>query len=178
MARIWESLLGVLRMVSANGQDVIIDAGRLGLEGSPRPLVAESDLTLLVVRSNLPALAGARSWATALAADAIPGHTVQALVVGEGKPYRAGEVTRAIRLPVLASIGWDPRRAAVFSEGAAKPVPRFGGSAAADRAFESSAYLLSLRAAGEAAVKLAGAAGERSLLRDMIAAHAPGGNRS
>ena len=42
-----------------NGQDVIVDAGRLGLVGWPQPLIAASDLTLLVTRSSLPALAGA-----------------------------------------------------------------------------------------------------------------------
>ncbi|MCC6496240.1 MAG: hypothetical protein IT193_08270, partial [Propionibacteriaceae bacterium] len=156
----------------------IIDAGRLGLEGWPRPLVTGADLTLLVLRSNLPALAGARSWAASLAADAIPGHAVQAVLVGEGRPYRAAEVSRAIRLPVLSAVGWDPRRAEVFSDGAAKPVPRLGGSAAADRAFESSGYLRSLRAVGEAAAKLASTAGDRSLLRDMIAARTSQGART
>ena len=170
LTRIWEPLLSALKSISSAGQDVLVDAGQLGLEGSPTPLIAEADLTLLVLRSNLRALAAARSWAQALGADAVPGHSVQAIVVGAGRPYLAVDVSRTLGLPVLSTVTWDPRRAEVFADGADKPAPRFGGPAAADRAFESSGYLRSIRAAGEAARKAAAGAGEGSLLREMIAA--------
>ena len=49
-----------------HGRDVIIDAGRLGLIGSPEPLIYAADLMLLVMRSDLVALAAARSWAETL----------------------------------------------------------------------------------------------------------------
>jgi hypothetical protein len=45
---------GRVRALGRNGQDVIVDAGRLGLAGWPQPLVAASDLTLLVTRSRCP----------------------------------------------------------------------------------------------------------------------------
>lgn len=170
LARIWEPLLGVLNSIASAGQDVLVDAGQLGLDGSPTPLVAEADLTLLVLRSNLRALASAKSWADALGADAVPGHAVRALVIGEGRPYGTAEVSRTLGLPVLAAVAWDPRRAEVFADGAGKPAARWGGSEAADRAFESSGYLRSIRAAGEAVRKAASSAGEGSLLREMIAA--------
>ncbi|MBU1803081.1 MAG: hypothetical protein KKA97_12795, partial [Actinobacteria bacterium] len=60
---LWEPLTEQLRALDRNGQDVIVDAGRLGIAGWPQPLIAASDLTLLVTRSSLPALAGATSWA-------------------------------------------------------------------------------------------------------------------
>ena len=63
---LWEPLADQLRALDRNGQDVIVDAGRLGLAGWPQPIIAASDLTLLVTRSSLPALAGARSWAKTL----------------------------------------------------------------------------------------------------------------
>ena len=63
---LWEPLAEQLRALDHNGQDVIVDAGRLGLTGWAQPLVAASDLTLLVTRSSLPALAGATSWAKTL----------------------------------------------------------------------------------------------------------------
>src|SRR3990170_3339110 len=63
---LWEPLAEQLRALDRNGQDVIVDAGRLGLAGWPQPLIVASDLTLLVTRSSLPALAGARSWAKML----------------------------------------------------------------------------------------------------------------
>ena len=66
---LWEPLTEQLRALDRNGQDVIVDAGRLGLAGWPQPLIAASDLTLLVTRSSLPALAGATSWAKTLRAQ-------------------------------------------------------------------------------------------------------------
>src|SRR3546814_407228 len=63
---LWDPLTEQLRALERNGQDVIVDAGRLGLAGWPQPLIAASDLTLLVTRSSLPALAGATSWAKTL----------------------------------------------------------------------------------------------------------------
>lgn len=170
LSRIWEPLLGVLRGMTSTGEDVLVDAGRLGLDGSPAPLIADADLTLLVLRSNLRALASAKSWADSLGADAVPGHSVQAVVVGDNRPYRAADVARTLGLPVLGTVVWDPRRAEVFADGADKPVPRFGGATAADRAFEASGYLRSVRALGEAARKAATSTGEGSLLREMIAA--------
>lgn len=170
LVRIWEPLLGVLNSIATAGQDVLIDAGQLGLEGSPTPLIAQSDLTVLVVRSNLRSLASAKSWAETLTAEEAPGHAVQALLVGEHRPYRAAEVAKTLGVPVLGVVAWDPRRAAVFADGEDKPLPRLGGPSAADRAFEASAYLRSVRAAGEALRRAASSAGESSLLREMIAA--------
>ncbi|HEY3407147.1 MAG TPA: hypothetical protein VGK53_03130 [Propionicimonas sp.] len=141
--RLWDPLLGVLQNLS--DQDVIVDAGRLGLDGSPRSLLTYSDVTLLLTLSSLRALAAARSWAATLAADVVPGHEVKVVIVGEGRKYRAREVTRTLGLPVAGSIEWDPRRAEVFADGASYPVPRFGGEQAASRAFEQSGYMRSLR---------------------------------
>jgi hypothetical protein len=98
-----------------------------------------------VTHSSLRALVAARSWAATLATDVVPGHAVKVVLVGEGRKYRAGEVGRTLGLPVAGSIVWDPRRAEVFSDGAAYPVPRFGGERAASRAFEQSSYVRSLR---------------------------------
>jgi hypothetical protein len=143
LAQLWDPLLQVLQDLPC--QDVIVDAGKLGMEHSPKPLVRYSDVTLLVTRSNLRALAAARSWAKTLADDVLPGHDAKIVLVGEGRKYRAAEVTRVLGLPVLASIVWDPRRAEVFIEGTSVPPVRFGGEQGAARAFEHSAYLRSLR---------------------------------
>ena len=114
-------------------------------------------------------MASAKSWADALTGEETPGHAVQALLVGEHRPYRAADVARTLGLPVLGVVPWDPRRAAVFADGEDKPLPRFGGPSAADRAFEASVYLRGVRAAGEALRRVASSAGEGSLLREMIA---------
>ena len=143
LARLWDPLLGVLQNLP--GQDVIVDAGRLGLGGAPHSLVTYSDTTLLVTHSSLRARVAARSWAATLAADVVPGHVAKVVLVGEGRKYRSGEVGRTLGLPVAGSIVSDPRRAEVFSDGAAYPVPWFGGERAASRAFEQSGYVRSLR---------------------------------
>jgi len=65
---LWEPLVVAFKALESTGQDVIIDAGRLGLSGSPESLIYAGDLTLLVVRSDLVSLSGARSWAETLRA--------------------------------------------------------------------------------------------------------------
>ena len=80
---------------------MIIDAGRLGLVGSPEPLIYAADLMLLVMRSDLVALAAARSWAETL---------------------RAGFDERA-RRPVCKPCWWG--RAGLTADGM---LPRFGAA--------------------------------------------------
>ena len=110
---------------------MINNAGRLGLSDSPEPLLRAADLVLLVMRTDLVALSAARSWAETLRDGfeqaSRPGR-VQALLVGEGRPYRGREVEKVLGLQVSASVAWDPAGAAVFSRGAA-PRRRFAGSA-------------------------------------------------
>ncbi len=117
---LWPGLAFELRALEQNGQDVIVDVGRLGMVHSASALIAAADLALLVTRSSLPALAAARQWAvdlTAGAADGTGAAAVAALLIGPGRPYAASEVGRVLSTPVLESIAWDPSAARVFSEG-------------------------------------------------------------
>ncbi|MFZ0530120.1 MAG: hypothetical protein WAL91_06245 [Propionicimonas sp.] len=155
VAQLWAPLLDALRALASTGTDVIVDGGRLGLNGWPRPLVLGSDLTLLVMSSDLPSLAAARSWADTLAAEDLAGHAIRVVVVGAGRPYGVREVARTLGVPVLASIEWAPEQARVYSHGATIPEPswwrRLGGrTGAASRSFEASPYIRSVEAAGEA----------------------------
>lgn len=124
---LWKPLTELLRGIDTNGQDVIVDAGRLGLTGWPEPLVLAADLTLLVTRNSLPALAGARSWAKTLHerfADigGLARLNVLTIDQAEGvpgaRPYSTRQIAGALGLPVWASVGWDPTTAAVYSHGA------------------------------------------------------------
>ncbi|MGC3994776.1 MAG: hypothetical protein QM779_11790 [Propionicimonas sp.] len=151
---LWPSLLDLLRGLDVAGTDVIVDAGRLGLPGWPQPLLAGADAVLLLARSDLPGLAGARSWAAALAAEEAPGHPVRIVLVGEGRPYQAREVTKTLGVPVLGAIEWAPEHARVFSHGQPPPevawwrrIGRRGDARQA--AFDGSAYLRSVRALTE-----------------------------
>ena len=43
---------------------------------------------------------------------------LQSVLVGPGRPYSAREVSGVLGLPMLGSLPWDPRGAAVLSAGA------------------------------------------------------------
>lgn len=121
VAPLWEPLSGVLRAMEQRGIDVVVDAGRIGLENSPLPVVRSSDLSLLVVRSDLPAVAGARGWAQSLQEQLAAmgaAHQLGILLVGPGRPYSSREIRSVLGLPVVAEIPWDPESAHVYYSGA------------------------------------------------------------
>lgn len=121
---LWEPLSETLAELESNGQDVIVDAGRLGLVGSPEPLLASADLTLLLTRTNLPALSALRSWAGTFQNGTFQNDTAQqtgVLVVGDRQPYSSREVAKVLGLPVIAALADDPVTAAVFHRGVAPP---------------------------------------------------------
>jgi hypothetical protein len=139
---LWEPLAGAFKGLERNGQDVIVDAGRLGLEGSPYKLLAAADLALLVTRSTVPALVGAASWAPTLRdtfSRSGAASSLGVLVVGPGRPFTASEVSKTLQTPTVAALEWDPASAEVFSVGAQ---PR--------RKFENTGLSKSLRAAVQA----------------------------
>lgn len=118
---LWAPLAEVLSELETTGQDVIVDAGRLGLRGSPEPLLVAADLALLVSRTTLPNLSALRSWTDTFRRESLDWHQSSVVLVGEGQPYNAREVAGVVDLPVLASLPDDPASAAVFSRGAQPP---------------------------------------------------------
>lgn len=104
------------------GTDVLVDCGRLGAAHPPTALVRRADLVLVVLRPTLRSVTHAKAALPGLmhggarAAGADAGRLV-AVLVGEGRPYTAREVARALDVPVL-TIAQDARAAAVFSDGA------------------------------------------------------------
>jgi hypothetical protein len=119
---VWEPLAAILSGLEAQAMDVIIDAGRLGTEHAPQPLLRSADVAALVTRSTLPAISATRARARVLSDDLTQQGTgadgLGLLVVGEGMPYSAAEITGAVDLPVLASISWDAVHAEAYSLGA------------------------------------------------------------
>lgn len=118
LREVWEPLAGVLADLDESGVDVIVDAGRLGLIGSPDPLLASADMTLLVTRTNLPALAAARHWAERAATPTSGWASPGVLLIGEAQPYGPSEVAKVLSLPVIGSLKDDPDGAATYHRGA------------------------------------------------------------
>lgn len=117
---LWEPLSSVLAGLDTLGRDVLVDAGRLGLHGFAMPLLESADLALLVTRSDLVALAGARSWAQTLRDrfDQVGASaSLGVLLIGENAPFTPREVASVLGLPVVAAVAWDPRSARVLSHG-------------------------------------------------------------
>jgi hypothetical protein len=133
-AALWGPLSSLLASLERAGTDVIIDAGRLGATHAPTPLLRHADLMLLVTGTSLPAVAAARARLSVLrdelAVTATGGADTSALgllLVGEGRPYTAREITGALGVPTVAALAWDPASAEVLSAGAA-PGRRFDTS--------------------------------------------------
>jgi hypothetical protein len=136
---LWEPLALALSDLESTGQDVIIDAGRLGLVGSPQPLLDAADVTLLLTRATLPSISAARSWAEMVRQPGIGWRHPGLLLIGEGHPYRDSEVAKVLGIPVVSDLPDDPNAAAVYHRGASTP-----------RGFESGPYVRALQAASQA----------------------------
>ena len=121
LAGLWEPLADLLRRLGAGGQDVLVDAGRLGLVGSPEPLIAGADVVLLVCRSDLVGLSAARSWVETLSRTVAGASALGLLLIEVPGGYCAREVSRFLRVGVVARLPWDPAGAAVYGHGATPP---------------------------------------------------------
>jgi hypothetical protein len=147
---LWEPLLAAFKALEGTGQDVIVDVGRLGLAGSPTPLLHGADLALVACRADLVSLSGLRSWLATLHTELEEvgaGSCLGVLLIGPGRPYSEAEVGKVLApvcggtSPVLASVVFDPKAAAAFSAGAQV------------RRLESSRLVRSLRSLDDAARK-------------------------
>ena len=135
-AALWGPLGSLLASLERAGTDVIVDAGRLGTAHAPTALLRQADLVLLVMGTNLPAVAAAKARLNLLREDlSVTGTTgrdgqlssLGLLLVGEGRPYSAKEIASACGVPVVASLAWDPASAQVLAVGA-MPGRRFDSS--------------------------------------------------
>ena len=139
---LWDRVGVTLTAVSRAGTDVIVDAGRAGAANGAEPLLRHADLVLLVVRTSLDAVVSARARVGQLrgaVADSVPGvDALGLLLVGDGRPHRAGDVSKAVGLPVIATVSYDEANAQVLSHGA----PR-------SRRFDTSPLVRSIRSAAD-----------------------------
>lgn len=126
--QVWPDLAHALSGLGAAGTDVIVDAGRIGRDGLPTPLLIEADAVLVCVRSSLRSLAALRLHLPGLVdqLESLPGHAELGLVViGESQPYSASEIAKAFGVTVAFTLPHEPGQASVLSDGAVE-TRRFG----------------------------------------------------
>ena len=173
LTSLWPQLLGVLHRLDEAGHDVIVDAGRLGLVGSPSLLIDRADLAVLVTRNSLVSLASASSWTASLrtrfaehGASARLGMMIVQDTPRRVQSYGDGQVARSLQLPVLASLPYDKDVAEVYSHGS-RPPKNFETSGLV-KAYAASAEALRMVHAGN----LDELAGRQTTRQDRIAAAA------
>ncbi|MEU4367336.1 ParA family protein [Micromonospora chersina] len=114
--------------------DALVDCGRLHVGGPPWPVLRAAAVVLLVTRAHLPDLSATRATVKAIERDfaehRIPPGTLRLLVVGDG--HGGSEISKALRLPVIARLPHDPRTAEVLGHGgtvrANRPLMRAAGA--------------------------------------------------
>ena len=118
---VWEDLAEAFDRLGEVDIDVIVDCGRLGPSGPPAALLERSAVTAMVVTSTLRSILSARVHLPTLRdhprlASSDHGR-LGLIVVGEGQPYRRGEIAKALEVPVITSIAHDRQSAAHLSDG-------------------------------------------------------------
>ncbi|MFE4258256.1 hypothetical protein [Streptomyces sp. NPDC056883] len=132
LGRTWPALAQVMRVLSdEGGYDVVIDGGRIALESgnlhpvlTPAPLLHGADLVLLVVRGTKQSLSLARHIVEPLRSELAErgsGADALGLLLIEDGAVRAHEVADTLRLPVLATLPFDPETASYLTYGGPPP---------------------------------------------------------
>ncbi|MCW2803241.1 MAG: hypothetical protein JWN06_1458 [Propionibacteriaceae bacterium] len=135
----WADLADAFARFDEAGIDVIVDAGRIGPDGVPFPLLERCQAVGMVSRTSLRAVAATRVHAATLIEQCrLAATDVRAglILVGEGEPYSGREISGLIDLPVLGTVAADPIHAACLSDGAPRP-----------RKFDASPLVRTLRSA-------------------------------
>ncbi|MFJ3817744.1 hypothetical protein [Streptomyces sp. NPDC090056] len=173
LGRTWPTLAEVMSVLAEEaGYDVFIDAGRLVLESgrlhttlTPAPLLHHADMVLLVVRGTEQSLTLARHLIDPLRTELTErgtGMDALGLLLIEEGPYRAHQVTEALKAPVLAALPFEPSTASFFANGGRPP-----------RGYGRSGLLRHARTATE---HLEAAASRRKIQQDYPLRPAPGGS--
>lgn len=121
---IWPELATALTRLQSGGTSIIIDGGRIG-DGVPAPLLTAADVVLLVTQSSLRALAGVRLHLPQLQQRLEglgAGTQLGLMIVGEGRPYTAKEISSQFGIAAWGVVAHQPRAARVWSDGT--PVTR------------------------------------------------------
>jgi hypothetical protein len=121
-SHVWGAFAAALTQLDATcASDVIVDLGRLGSDGIPRPLLQASQQVVLVTRSSLRALARLRLHVEGVR-DAVNQigklRSLFLVAIGPDDPYSVSEIAAQFSLPVLGTVPWAPAEAEALSDGA------------------------------------------------------------
>jgi hypothetical protein len=106
----------IARTLAGQACDVIADCGRLDAgDGQPTSVLAEADVTVIVIRASLRQVAAATPRIELLLQ--LRGNAGLGLLLVGDKAHGPGEIARTLGVPVLASLPSDARTAAVLSDG-------------------------------------------------------------
>ncbi|MEV6400903.1 hypothetical protein AB0M39_40030 [Streptomyces sp. NPDC051907] len=126
LAPVWGQLADLFVGIEEHRHDVLLDLGRAGVLGPSGVLARRADALVVVVRGTLRGVHAAKARIAmlrgVLAADGGPGSGsdgLAVLLVAEG-PYGVREVEDALEAPVIATLPYRPKEAAVLSDGAAE----------------------------------------------------------
>lgn len=118
----WDTLASGLSAVP--WADVVADCGRWGTAPSPVPVLAASDLVVLVLRGTLRSIYSAARAVPVLRQSMGgygPGDALVAVVIGPRQPYTEREISSHLSMPVIGTLPWEPKAAHVWSDGGAVP---------------------------------------------------------
>lgn len=121
---VWPELADAFADLAEQGMDVIIDAGRIGREGLPAPMLAHADAICILTNTSLRALAATRLHLPLVAEqlDNLPVAAAMGLVlVDPNKPYSGSEIAAQFGTPCWAELERNDKLAAVLSDGAPEP---------------------------------------------------------
>lgn len=141
---VWMDLAEAFDRLDDLQVDVIVDAGRVGAQGLPTPLLEFAAATCLVMRTSLRSVMSARVHSVTFKDQARVSANEGAtglILVGEGDPYRRQEISKALSMPVLATLPYDPTPARHLSDG--RPRSRRFDSTPLAKSLHTTAGLLS-----------------------------------
>jgi len=121
---VWPELVDAFTALDERGVDVIVDAGRIGRDGLPLPLLAQADAVCILTHTSLRALAATRLHLPLVAEqlDQLPVAPAMGLVlVGPNKPYSSSEIAAQFGTPCWAELESNLKLASVLSDGAPEP---------------------------------------------------------
>lgn len=121
---VWPKLADAFTAFDERGVDVIVDAGRIGRDGLPLPLLAQAAAVCIVTHTSLRALAATRLHLPLIAeqVDQLPVAPAMGLVlVGPNEPYSSSEISAQFGTPCWAELESNTKLASVLSDGTPEP---------------------------------------------------------